>query len=526
MASGSVPRHLNLGFGNPSKDLLSGLVVAFAMIPEAIAFSGIAGVDPEVGLFGAFLLSITIAFVGGRSAMITSATGSTALLMTGLVATGEARGEGLGLTYLLVAGVLTGVLQILWGWLRLAYQMRFVPLGVLSGFVNALALLIFQAQFPQLGINLHFGEAEVAAHAHDLLPHGSQIPVIWGLVLLGLVIIYGLPRLTRLVPSQLVAIVVLTVISIAFSLEIPTVSSLGDLPTGLPMPSWPFGSPDDIKVPFSLETLGIVLPTALAISLVGLMETFLTQDILDDRTDSNSNKNVEARGQGIANIVSSLFGGMAGCALVGQSVMNINNGGRTRLSTLFSGVSLLAMILLGRPWLEQIPMAALVAVMISIAVSTADLAGLRRLRSIPKSDTAVMVMTFAVTMLTTPHNLALGVIAGVALAGILFSRKVAKVIRVESEDVNEEMRRYVVSGQLFFVSKIYFLQGFDLHSHPSQITIDMSAAHLWDQSGVSALNQVIRKLQQGGSTVEVLGLNKESLDLFERIGSHSDGGHG
>ena len=526
MASGSVPRHLNLGFGNPSKDLLSGLVVAFAMIPEAIAFSGIAGVDPQVGLFGAFLLSITIAFVGGRSAMITSATGSTALLMTGLVATGEARGEGLGLTYLLVAGVLTGVLQILWGWLRLAYQMRFVPLGVLSGFVNALALLIFQAQFPQLGINLHFGESEVAAHAHDLLPHGSQIPVIWGLVLLGLVIIYGLPRLTRLVPSQLVAIVVLTVISIAFSLEIPTVSSLGDLPTGLPMPSWPFGSPDDIKVPFSLETLGIVLPTALAISLVGLMETFLTQDILDDRTDSNSNKNVEARGQGIANIVSSLFGGMAGCALVGQSVMNIDNGGRTRLSTLFSGVSLLAMILLGRPWLEQIPMAALVAVMISIAVSTADLAGLRRLRSIPKSDTAVMVMTFAVTMLTTPHNLALGVIAGVALAGILFSRKVAKVIRVESEDVNEEMRRYVVSGQLFFVSKIYFLQGFDLHSHPSQITIDMSAAHLWDQSGVSALNQVIRKLQQGGSTVEVLGLNKESLDLFERIGSHSDGGHG
>ena len=526
MASGSVPRQLNLGFGNPSKDLLSGLVVAFAMIPEAIAFSGIAGVDPEVGLFGAFLLSITIAFVGGRSAMITSATGSTALLMTGLVATGEARGEGLGLTYLLVAGVLTGILQILWGWLRLAYQMRFVPLGVLSGFVNALALLIFQAQFPQLGINLHFGESEVAAHAHDLLPHGSQIPVVWGLVLLGLVIIYGLPRLTRLVPSQLVAIVVLTVISIAFSLEIPTVSSLGDLPTGLPMPSWPFGSPDDIKVPFSLETLGIVLPTALAISLVGLMETFLTQDILDDRTDSNSNKNVEARGQGIANIVSSLFGGMAGCALVGQSVMNIDNGGRTRLSTLFSGVSLLAMILLGRPWLEQIPMAALVAVMISIAVSTADLAGLRRLRSIPKSDTAVMVMTFAVTMLTTPHNLALGVIAGVALAGILFSRKVAKVIRVESEDVNEEMRRYVVSGQLFFVSKIYFLQGFDLHSHHSQITIDMSAAHLWDQSGVSALNQVIRKLQQGGSTVEVLGLNKESLNLFERIGSHSDGGHG
>ena len=281
-----------------------------------------------------------------------------------------------------------------------------------------------------------------------------------------------------------------------------------------------------MKVPFSLETLGIVLPTALAISLVGLMETFLTQDILDDRTDSNSNKNVEARGQGIANIASSLFGGMAGCALVGQSVMNIDNGGRTRLSTLFSGISLLAMILLARPWLQQIPMAALVAVMISIAVSTADVAGLRRIRSIPKSDTAVMLMTFAVTMLTTPHNLALGVLAGVALAGILFSRKVAKVIRVEPVDVAPDLRRYVVTGQLFFVSKIYFLQGFDVHDHPAKIIIDMSSAHIWDQSGVGALNQLIRKLRQGGSEVEVVGLNTESLDLFERIGAQPEASHG
>lgn len=292
------------------------------------------------------------------------------------------------------------------------------------------------------------------------------------------------------------------------------------------MPSWPFGSPETMKVPFSLETLGIVLPTALAISLVGLMETFLTQDILDDRTDSNSNKNVEARGQGIANIASSLFGGMAGCALVGQSVMNIDNGGRTRLSTLFSGISLLAMILLARPWLQQIPMAALVAVMISIAVSTADVAGLRRIRSIPKSDTAVMLMTFAVTMLTTPHNLALGVLAGVALAGILFSRKVAKVIRVEPVDVAPDLRRYVVTGQLFFVSKIYFLQGFDVHDHPAKIIIDMSSAHIWDQSGVGALNQLIRKLRQGGSEVEVVGLNTESLDLFERIGAQPEASHG
>ena len=516
--SRSAPTLSAQWLSHPQRDLLSGLVVAFAMIPEAIAFSGIAGVDPQVGLFGAFCLSLTIALVGGRMAMITSATGSTALLMTGLVATGNARGEGLGPTYLLVAGIVTGVLQILWGYLRLAYQMRFVPQGVLSGFVNALALLILQAQFPQLGINLHFGETDVAGHSHDLLPHGAQLPIVWILVLLGLLIIYGLPRLTKVVPSQLVAIVVLTAISMAFSFDIPTVQSLGELPAGLPVFQIPFGALADGRVPFSLETLGIVLPTALAISLVGLMETFLTQDILDDKTDSNSNKNVEARGQGIANIVSSFFGGMAGCALVGQSVMNIDNGGRTRLSTFSSGVSLLAMILLARPWLEQIPMAALVAVMISIAISTADINGLRSIARIPKSDTSVMLMTFAVTMLTTPHNLALGVLAGVALAGILFSRKVAKVIRVDVEDIDPDSRRYVVTGQLFFVSKIYFMQGFDVHEHPANITIDMSSAHVWDQSGVGALNQLIRKLRQGGSSVQVEGLNQESLDLFERIG--------
>ena len=513
MAKRSSPTLVNQWLANPSKDLLSGLVVAFAMIPEAIAFSGIAGVDPKVGLFGAFCLSLTIAVVGGRMAMITSATGSTALLMTGLVATGEARGPGLGVQYLMVAGLVTGLLQILWGYLRLAYQMRFVPQGVLSGFVNALALLIFQAQLPQLGLNLHAGDGDHGASS--LLPHGGHIPVVWGLVLLGLVIIYGLPRLTRVVPSQLVAIIVLTAISVGFSFDIPTVSSLGTLPAGLPSFSLPFG---EGGVPFSLDTLGLVLPTALAISLVGLMETFLTQDILDDKTDTTTNKNVEARGQGIANIVSSLFGGMAGCALVGQSVMNVDNGGRTRLSTLFSGVSLLAMILLAGPWLKQIPMAALVAVMISIAVSTADINGLRNLRRIPKSDTSVMLMTFAVTMLTTPHNLALGVLAGVALAGILFSRKVAKVIQVEAVEISDQERLYRVQGQLFFVSKVYFLQGFDLHEHPERITVDLSQAHIWDQSGVAALDQVIRKYRSGGSVVSVIGLNEESLDLFERIG--------
>ena len=502
---------------DPKSNILSGLVVAFAMIPEAIAFSGIAGVDPKVGLYGAFCLSITIAILGGRRGMITSATGSTALLMTGVVAIGEAQAPGtnLGLSYLIAAGLLTGVFQILWGYLRLAYQMRFVPTGVLSGFVNALALLIFQAQFLQLGIGIN--EGKLLENELSKYPTNSQIPTVWILVILGLIVIYGFPKITKVIPSQLVAIVLLTLISVFFKLEIPTVSDLGTLPNGFPSLSLPFGELANGKVPFNLSTLGVILPTSLAISLVGLMETFLTQDILDDATDTSSNKNKEARGQGIANIISSLFGGMAGCALVGQSVMNNENGGKSRLSTLISGLSLLLMIILLKPWIGAIPMAALVAIMITIAVSTADLTGLKNIRKIPKSDTAVMLTTFAVTMLTKPHNLALGVIAGVGLAAILFSRKVAKVITV-SRVKGKNQITYKVEGQLFFVSKIYFLQGFDIHEHPKDILIDMSLAHIWDQSGVVALDQIIRKFKNSGSKVEIIGLNKESLNLFERLG--------
>ena len=491
----------------PHRDILSGLVVAFAMIPEAIAFSGIAGVDPQVGLFGAFLLAVTLAVVGGRSAMITSATGSTALLMTGLVQQGNALGEGLGLQYLLAAGILTGLLQIAWGYLGLAQQMRFVPQPVMAGFVNALAILIVLAQLPQLGLDLFHPEAVSVTAA--------QLPWVWGLTALTLAIIYLAPRLTRVVPSALIAILLTTGLSIGLQLDVPTVASLGTLPSGLPA----FGLP---QVPFSFGTLGLILPTALAISLVGLMETFLTQDILDDVTDQSSDKNQEARGQGIGNIVSSLFGGMAGCALVGQSVMNVGYGGRTRLSTLASGLCLLAMILLARDWVNQIPMATLVGVMIMIAINTANGASLRRIRQIPRSDTAVMLLTVVVTVLT--HNLAVGLLAGVALAAILFSRKVAKVIQVESRLEGDDHRIYTVRGQLFFVSSIYFRQGFELHEHPARVTIDMADAHIWDQTGVTALDQVIRRLKLGGSSVEVRHLNRESTDLFARIGVAPEAG--
>jgi SulP family sulfate permease len=493
----------------PHRDILSGLVVAFAMIPEAIAFSGIAGVDPRVGLFGAFLLSVTLAVVGGRTAMITSATGSTALLMTGLVQQGNALGEGMGLQYLLAAGIVTGLLQIAWGYLHLAHQMRFVPQPVMAGFVNALAILIAQAQLPQLGLDwFHPEEVPVTA---------AQLPAVWGLMALTLAIIYLLPKFTTAVPSALVAILISTGLSIRLGLEIPTVASLGTLPAGLPQVGLP-------QVPLNLDTLGLILPTALAISLVGLMETFLTQDILDDLTDSPSSKNAEARGQGLGNIVSSLFGGMAGCALVGQSVMNVGYGGRTRLSTLTSGVALLAMILLASRWVNQIPMATLVGVMVMIAINTANWTSIRAIRRIPRSDTAVMLLTVVITVLT--HNLAVGLLSGVALAGILFSRKVAKVIDVSSELVAPDHRVYTVRGQLFFVSSIYFRQGFALHEHPARVTIDMAGAHIWDQSGVSALDQVIRRLKLGGSTVEVLHLNPESTDLFARIGMAEEAGGG
>ncbi len=495
------------GFSLPSRDVLSGLVVAFAMIPEAIAFSGIAGVDPRVGLFGAFVLSVSLSIFGGRSAMITSVTGSTALLMTGIVQQGESISPGLGLQYLLAAGLLTGVLQILWGYLRLAYQMRFVPQSVMDGFVNGLAILILTAQLPHLGMDIF--------HPEKNLLSLSQMPIVWLLTIITLLIIYLLPRITTILPSALIAIFICTGLSIGLNLDVPTVANLGILPEGLPS----FGIP---KVPYNLDTLGIILPTALAISLVGLMETFLTQDILDDLTDKTTNKNIEARGQGVGNIISSLFGGMAGCALVGQSVMNVGYGGRSRLSTFSSGVCLFVMILLAKEWVNQIPMATLVGVMIMIAVNTANWTSIRNIRLIPRSDSSVMILTVVITVIT--HNLALGLLSGVVLAAILFSRKVAKVIKVESFLNNQNHRIYKVSGQLFFVSTVYFKQGFELHEHPDLVTIDMKNAHVWDQSGVACLDQVIRRLKLGGSKVEVLNLNQESLDLFARIGVAEEAG--
>lgn len=476
-------------FSNVRNDLLAGIVVALALIPEAIAFSLVAGVDPKVGLYASFCIAIVTAFVGGRPGMISAATGAMALLMTTLV-------RDYGLEYLLATTILTGILQLIWGWIKLGNQMRFVPRAVMIGFINALAILIFSAQLPQLA--------------------GGGWSV-YAMVLAGLGIIYGLPRITKAVPSPLVAIVVLTGAAIAAGWDMPVV---GDIPSTLPSFALP-------NVPIDLETIEIILPYALALSLVGLLESFLTANVIDDLTDTPSDKNREAVGQGIANMVAGCFGGMAGCAMIGQSVINIRSGGRTRLSTLSAGVFLLLCILAFGNWVSQIPTAALVSVMVMVSISTFSWNSLRNIRNIPKSETAVMLSTVVITLLT--HNLAIGVIIGVALSAIFFSRKIASLIQVESEIVapqgktEDQLGRqhiYRIHGQIFFVSVQDFMSGFNFREPVDSITIDLTHAHLWDQSAVDAVDKVVFRFRKRGVKVDLIGLNEASATLLERLAVH------
>ncbi len=471
-------------FGNVRGDILAGLVVALALIPEAIAFSIIAGVDPAVGLYASFSVAVVIAFVGGRPGMISAATGAMALLMITLV-------RDYGLEYLFATTIMTGVIQILFGVFKLGRYLKFVPRSVMIGFVNALAILIFMAQLPQFaGENWH----------------------MYAMVAAGLAIIYGLPRLTKAVPSALVAIVVLTLVSILTGANVGTVGDMGELPSALPF----FGLP---AVPLTLGTLGIILPVALTLALVGLLESLLTAQIVDDMTDTGSDKNKEARGQGMANIVTGFFGGMAGCAMIGQSVINVKSGGRGRLSTLVAGVVLIFLILVLSPWVKQIPMGALVAVMIMVSVSTFDWSSLRSLTVVPRGEAIVMVATVATTVLT--HNLAQGVLVGVLLSTLFFARKVSQLSSVSSTLSDDgQTRTYTVSGQLFFVSTQGFIDGFDLQEEVSHVVIDLSSAHIWDGSAIAALDKVAIKLMRRGVTVELVGQNEASAALIARLAQH------
>ncbi|WP_370263892.1 SulP family inorganic anion transporter [Limnobacter sp.] len=472
-------------FANVRNDLLSGLLVALALIPEAIAFSIIAGVDPKVGLYASFCIATVIAFTGGRPGMISAATGAMALVMVTLV-------KDHGLQYLLVATVLAGVLQVLAGVLRLGRLMRFVSRSVITGFVNALAILIFMAQLPEL--------MNVTWH-------------VYAMVLAGLGIIYLLPYVTKAVPSPLVAIVVLTAFAVATGLDVRTVGDMGELPDALPVFLLP-------NVPFTWETLQIVLPVSVTLAVVGLLESMMTAQIVDDMTDTPSDKNRECVGQGVANITAGFMGGMAGCAMIGQSVINVKSGGRGRLSTLAAGVFLLLMVVFAGEYVAVIPMAALVAVMIMVSIGTFNWESIRNLRSHPKSSSVVMLATVAVTVGT--HDLAQGVLVGVLLSGFFFANKVGRILQVQSTTHRDGRHRtYTITGQVFFASADRFIQFFDHTEALEQVTIDVSGAHLWDITAVSALDKVVLKFKRRGVQVDLLGMNEASRTLVDQFGVHN-----
>lgn len=471
---------------NPKDDLLAGALVGLALIPEAISFSIIAGVDPKVGLYASFIIAVITAFLGGRPASISAATGAMALLMVDLV-------KDHGLQYLLAATFLTGIFQVLFGVLKLGRQMKFVPRAVMIGYINALAVLLFLAQLPQL----------------------TNVPsMVYVLTLLSLGIIYILPRFTKVVPSPLVALAVMTIAAIALRLDVPTVGDMGELPTTPPLFALP-------QVPFTLETLQIILPYSFTLAIVGLLASFLTASLVDDFTDTPSDKNQEAKGQGIANMVTAFFGGMAGCGMIGQSVINVQSGGRGRLSTLSAGIFLLVAILFLQDWVRQMPMAALVAVMIMVSIGTFRWSSFTNIRRVPRSEVVVMLTTMFVIIFT--RNFALGVATGIVMSTVFFSRKVAKLVFVDKVLSDDGAHRsYKVAGQIFFLSRDEFSASFNFTELVEQVTIDLSNAQLWDQGAVEVLDKTVQKFRRKGVEVTVVGLNEASATLLNRLATDEE----
>ncbi len=475
-------------FGNIRGDVLAGLVVALALIPEAIAFSIIAGVDPKVGLYASFCIAVVLAFTGGRPGMISAATAATAVLMVTLV-------RDHGLQYLLAASVLAGVLQVGAGFLRLGQLMRFVSRSVMTGFVNALAILIFMAQLPEL----------------------IDVPMLtYVFVAAGLAIIYLFPYLTKAVPSPLICIIVLTAISMSMGLDLRTVSDMGELPSTFPV----FLLPD---IPLNLDTLMIILPYSVGVAAVGLLESLMTATIVDDLTDTPSDKNRECVGQGLGNIASGFIGGMAGCAMIGQSMINVKSGGRGRLSTFCAGIFLLFMIVLLGEWVGQIPMAALVAIMIMVSIGTFSWSSIKNLKDHPRSSSVVMLATVVCVVVT--HNLAIGVLVGVLLSGIFFAAKIAQIFRVSSSvSADGRERTYKVEGQLFFASVEDFTAAFDFREVLDKVVIDVSRAHIWDISSVAALDMVVLKFRREGAEVDLVGMNSASETIVDQLAIHDKPG--
>ncbi|WBU63929.1 SulP family inorganic anion transporter [Paracoccus aerodenitrificans] len=481
----SLSDYRNQWFGNIRADILAGTVVALALIPEAIAFSIIAGVDPKIGLYASFSIAVLIAFAGGRPGMISAATAATAVLMVTLV-------RDYGLEYLFAATVLAGILQICAGLLKLGRFMRYVSKSVMTGFVNALAILIFMAQLPEL---------------NPATPGVGWLT--YALVAAGLAIIYLFPLLTRAVPSPLVTIIVLTLLVLATGWDVRTVGDMGELPDTLPVFLIP-------QVPFSLETFFIILPYSAAIAVVGLLESLMTQNIVDDLTDTTSSRDQECIGQGIANTATGFIGGMAGCAMIGQSIINVKSGGRGRLSAFTAGVLLLILVVGLGDLVGRIPMPALVAIMIMVSIGTFSWSSIRALRVHPRSSSIVMLATVATVVYT--HNLAFGVLAGVLLSGIFFAAKIAQLFRISSSLSSDgRVRSYVVEGQLFYGSTEDFANGFDFQEVLDRVVIDVSLAHIWDISAVQALDMVVLKFRREGAEVDVVGMNAASKTLVDRL---------
>ncbi|TWT24925.1 SulP family inorganic anion transporter [Planomicrobium sp. CPCC 101110] len=474
-------------FGNIRADILAGIVVALALIPEAIAFSIIAGVDPMVGLYASFSIAVIISFVGGRPAMISAATGAMALAMVTLV-------RDHGLDYLLAATILTGILQVIFGYLKIARFMKFIPRAVMIGFVNSLAILIFLAQVPFIfGINT----------------------ITYVFVAVTLAIVYILPRFFTAIPAPLIAILVLSGIVMYAGIDMQNVGSLGTISQSLPT----FFLPD---VPFNFETLQIIFPTALALSIIGLLESLLTASILDDATETDSDKNQEARGQGIANFITGFFGGMAGCAMIGQSGINVQSGGRGRLSTFTAGAVLMFLIIVLGNWVVQIPMPVLAGIMVMVCIGTFDWSSFKYLASAPKSDALVMLVTVIVVVYT--HDLSKGVFAGVILSAVLFAAKISKVEIRKKGFEKSSSNVYTVHGQLFFASTQDFVSYFDAVEPAEHITLDFSDATVWDDSGVGAIDRVMNKLQAKAQKVEITGLNASSRKLVDKLATYGNAG--
>ena len=470
-------------FSNIRTDVLAGLVVGLALIPESIAFSAIAGVDPQVGLYASFCIAVSIAFFGGRPAMISAATGAMALLMITLV-------KDHGLQYLLAATILTGIIQVIAGFFKVAKLMRFVSQAVVYGFLNALAILIFVAQIPEI-------------HRMD--------STAYLFILVGLAIIYlfpYIPKIGKAIPSPLICIVVLSALALLLGADMRTVSDLGQFPDTLPVFLLP-------EIPLNLETLQIILPYSFTLATVGLLESMMTTTVIDEVTGTEGDRHQECRGQGVANIVSGFMGGMAGCAMIGQSIINVSSGARTRLSTLVAGVFLLCLVVFLKDWLAYIPMAALVAIMIMVSFTTFQWGAIKQFGKHPLEFNTVMIAVIIVVLAT--HNLALGVFVGVLLSALFFINKLERTVHVSTYLHKPNSRSYIISGQIFFSSTEKFYQFFDFKEKLDHVELDLTHAHIWDVTSVNMLNNVIQKFKAQGIDVTVIGLNEASSTLIDRF---------